>query len=78
MRPARFGLLFGLDREPRNYRDVAQQDLDQMRRFHLACLRRGVYLHYISPHHGFSAAHTVADIEATLNVMDDAAKEVER
>ncbi len=73
---ARFGLLFGLDREPRNYREVAQQDLEQMRRFHLACLRRGVYLHYVSPHHGFSGAHTVADIDVTLNVMDDAAKEV--
>jgi glutamate-1-semialdehyde 2,1-aminomutase len=71
---ARFGLLFGLDEEPRNYRDVAQQDMEMMRRFHLACLARGVYLHYVSPHHGYSSAHTMADIEETLNVMDDAAK----
>jgi len=69
---ARFGLLFGLDSEPHNYRDVARQDLMAMRRFHLACLERGVYLHYISPHHGFSSAHTPADIDETLNVMDDA------
>jgi len=73
---ARFGLLFGLDEEPRDYRDVARQDLDMMRRFHLACLRRGVYLHYLSPHHGYSSAHTMADVEETLNVMDDAAGEL--
>jgi glutamate-1-semialdehyde 2,1-aminomutase len=73
---ARFGLLFGLDAEPHNYRDVARQDMDKMRRFHLACLKRGVYLHYISPHHGHSSAHTMADIEETLNVMDDAAAEI--
>jgi len=71
---ARFGLLFGLDKEPRNYRDVAKQDMEMMRRFHLACLERGVYLHYVSPHHGYSSAHTIADIEETLNVMDDAVK----
>ena len=40
--------------------------------FHLACLERGVYLHYISPHHGYSSAPTVADIDETLNVMEDA------
>jgi glutamate-1-semialdehyde 2,1-aminomutase len=73
---ARFGLLFGLDEEPRNYRDVARQDLDLMRKFHLACLRRGVYLHYVSPHHGYSSAHTMADIEETLDVMDRAAREL--
>jgi glutamate-1-semialdehyde 2,1-aminomutase len=71
---ARFGLLFGLDEEPKNYRDVARQDMEKMRRFHLACLERGVYLHYVSPHHGYSSAHTTADVEETLNVMDDAAK----
>ena len=73
---ARFGLLFGLEREPRNYRDVARQDLDVMRRFHLACLQRGVYLHHVSPHHGYSSAHTLADIDETLDVMDDAAREL--
>jgi glutamate-1-semialdehyde 2,1-aminomutase len=69
---ARFGLLFGLDEEPLSYRDVAMQDLEMMRRFHLSCLKRGVYLHYVSPHHGYSSAHTVADIELTLDVMDQA------
>ncbi len=73
---ARFGLLFGLDEEPRNYRDVARQDLKKMGAFHLACLQRGVYLHYVSPHHGYSSAHTEADIDQTLDVMDQAAREI--
>jgi len=73
---ARFGLLFGLDAEPRNYRDVARQDLDMMQRFHVACLRRGVYLHFVSPHHGYSSAHTLDDIERTLEVMDAALAEI--
>jgi glutamate-1-semialdehyde 2,1-aminomutase len=72
----RFGLLFGLDAEPRNYRDVAKQDLGKMAAFHLACLKRGVYLHHLSPHHGYSYVHTMADIDETLNVMDEAAAEV--
>ncbi len=73
---ARFGLLFGLDREPRNYRDISGQDMARMGAFHRACLRRGVYLHYQSPHHGFSSAHTMADIDRTLDVMDRAAAEI--
>ncbi len=65
----RFGLLFGLDEEPRNYRQVARQDLQKMGAFHLACLKGGVYLPYVSPHHGFSSAHTLPDIDETLDVM---------
>jgi glutamate-1-semialdehyde 2,1-aminomutase len=73
---ARFGLFFGLDEEPRNYRDVAKQDLKKMGAFHLACLKRGVYLHQPSPHHGYSCTHTLADIDETLDVMDRAASEI--
>jgi glutamate-1-semialdehyde 2,1-aminomutase len=73
---ARFGLLFGLDAEPHNYRDIAHQDLEMMKRFHRACLKRGVYLHCVSPHHGYSSAHTLGDIEETLDVMDQALEEL--
>ena len=38
----------------------------------IACLERGVYLHHVSPHHGFSSAHAMSDVEETLNVMEDA------
>ena len=73
---ARFGLFFGLEEEPRDYRAMAGQDVERMADFHLACLRRGVYLHHVSPHHGHSAAHSMADIEDTLAVMDEAAREI--
>jgi glutamate-1-semialdehyde aminotransferase len=55
---------------------MAQQDMEMMRLFHLACLRRGVYLHHVSPHHGYSTAHSPADIGETLDVMDTAIKEL--
>jgi glutamate-1-semialdehyde aminotransferase len=55
---------------------MAGQDMAAMAQFHLACLRRGVYLHHVSPHHGFSAAHTLSDIEETLDAMDQAAGEL--
>ena len=70
---SRFGLLFGLDEEPRNYRDVSRQDMTMMAKFNRACIHRGVYLHHVSPHHGYSSAHTMADIDETLDVMDQAA-----
>ncbi|MBN1685292.1 MAG: aspartate aminotransferase family protein [Spirochaetales bacterium] len=70
---SRFGLLFGLDEEPRNYRDVSRQDMAMMSTFIRGCINRGVYLHHVSPHHGYSIAHTIADIEETLDVMDRAA-----
>jgi glutamate-1-semialdehyde 2,1-aminomutase len=73
---ARFGLLFGLDYEPRNYRDVAKQDLSKTAIFHRACLARGVFLQHVSPHHGYSSEHTFADVDETLDVMDQAAAEV--
>lgn len=74
----RFGLLFGLEREPRNYRDAMERDQTTERRFLHACIERGLYLHAGSPHHGFTSAHTLADIDAMLNIMDDAAREVAR
>ena len=72
----RFGIYFGLDAEPHNYRDTLGQSKQMMERFHLACLRRGLYLHHWSPHHGFSSAHTAADIDEALDIMDRAAAEI--
>jgi glutamate-1-semialdehyde 2,1-aminomutase len=72
----RFGLLFGLDLEPRNYRDTLKQDVDMMGVFNLECLKRGLYLLHWSPHHGYSSAHTMADIEEALDVIDQVAKEI--
>jgi glutamate-1-semialdehyde 2,1-aminomutase len=72
----RFGLLFGLEHEPRNYRDAAGRDRAQERRFLHACLRRGLYFHPGSPHHGFSSAHTAADVDEMLDIADAAARDV--
>jgi len=69
---ARFGLLFGLEAEPTNYRQVAQQDLAMADKFSLACLDRGVFMAPRSPHHGFSSAHTLEDVDRTLDLMDQA------
>lgn len=65
-----------MNEEPRNYREAAPHDLALSNRFYQACLARGLYLHPGSPHHGFSSAHTLADIDETLQVIDDAAREV--
>jgi glutamate-1-semialdehyde 2,1-aminomutase len=71
---ARFGLLFGLDAEPRDYRQAARRDAGLEGRFVQGCLARGVYLHPGSPHHGFSSAHTEADVDRVLGVADDVAR----
>jgi glutamate-1-semialdehyde 2,1-aminomutase len=73
---ARFGLVFGVDAEPKNYRQAARHDLALSNRFYQASLERGVYLHPGSPHHGFSSAHTLADIDEALQLIDDAARAV--
>ena len=72
----RFGLLFGLEREPLNFRQAAARDRQTEQRFLSACVERGLYFHTGSPHHGYTAAHSPSDIETMLNVVDDAAREV--
>ena len=69
---ARFGLIFGLEDEPHNYRELARQDLALADRFHLACLEEGIFLAQGSPHHGYSSAHTLKDIDETLEAIDRA------
>ena len=73
---SRFGLLFGVDSEPLNYRDTLRQDMDMMSAFNIACLKRGLYMLHWSPHHGYSSAHSMKDIEESLDIIDQASKEV--
>jgi glutamate-1-semialdehyde aminotransferase len=72
---ARFGLLFGLERERRSYRDVACCDRELERRFYCVAFARGVYFHWVR-HHGSSAAHTQSDLERALTGIQAAAKAV--
>ena len=53
----RFGMYFGITEEVTNYRKAAQQNYAMQLKFIAGCIQRGVYFH-VSPHHGFSAAHT--------------------
>lgn len=72
---SRFSLLFGIEDEPRNYRDVANQDWDLSRRFYGEALSLGVYFHS-GWHHGFSAMHTRTELAAALERIEQAARRV--
>ncbi|MBI3457783.1 MAG: aminotransferase class III-fold pyridoxal phosphate-dependent enzyme [Candidatus Rokubacteria bacterium] len=75
---ARFSLLFGLEEEPRSYRQAAARfDRELARRFFAAALEEGVYFHY-GWHHGISAMHTAADIDEALEAIAAAARRVAR
>ncbi|MGZ8705618.1 MAG: aspartate aminotransferase family protein [Aeromicrobium sp.] len=70
---ARFSLLFGLDHEPHDYRDVQVHDKTLATRFYGYAMDEGVYFH-ASWHHGFSAAHTREDLGDALGRIDMAAR----
>lgn len=70
---ARFSLLFGIDVEPRSYRDVAVADRATELRFYGHALEEGVYLHH-GWHHGISAAHTDEDLADGLERLERAAR----
>jgi glutamate-1-semialdehyde 2,1-aminomutase len=71
----RFGMYFGLRSEVTNYRQAARQNRAMLLAFIAACIDRGVYFH-VSPHHGFSAVHTEADIDRALEGIEGAMFEV--
>ena len=78
---ARFGLYFGLDADEEvwDYNQVAAHDSNALKRFVRACLERGLYLHCYEMalgHHGFSTAHTLADVEWALERMESACAEL--
>ncbi len=67
----RFSFHFGLEQESWEYRDWARRDTDLELRFFKAAFKYGVYF-MRSPHHGFSWAHTEADLDEALNRIDAA------
>jgi len=71
----RFGMYFGVRDEVTNYRQAARKDRALEHAFIAACYRRGVYF-AVSPHHGFSAAHTQADMDRVLAAMAGAMEEI--
>jgi glutamate-1-semialdehyde 2,1-aminomutase len=71
----RFGVYFGIDAPVVNYRDSARQNTAQLLTFVRGCIKRGVYFH-VSAHHGFSAAHTEADLDRALEAIEGALADV--
>jgi glutamate-1-semialdehyde 2,1-aminomutase len=77
---ARFGLYFGFREEVRDYRETAKQDAALGIRFFAGMIERGVY--YCdsggkATHHGFSAAHTTADMDLVLQATEDTVKGIQ-
>lgn len=79
---ARFGIYFGVTGPVRNYQDAARIDGELGYKFVRACFERGLYFHNYGRlalgHHGFSAAHTLADINETLNRVESALQDMSR
>jgi glutamate-1-semialdehyde 2,1-aminomutase len=75
----RFGLYFGLDPQlpVTNYRSAARQNQAQLLTFVRGCIRRGAYFH-VSAHHGFSSAHTEADLDKALDAIEGALADVQQ
>ncbi len=74
---ARFGLYFGFTEEVRTYTDTAKQDAALGLRFFKGMAERGVYFcdgGGKPMHHGFSAAHTLADMDRVLQATEDTVK----
>jgi glutamate-1-semialdehyde aminotransferase len=73
---ARFGIHFGRTEPVTNYAETVGADRALAARFIRAAFDHGVYFHdygrLVTGHHGFSAAHTEADIDEALNRVDDA------
>ena len=72
---ARFGIMMGLEQEPVDYRDALLHRVDLMLEFIRQAAKGDVYFHDYGGkpcHHGFSAAHTRADLDQILGVMEDA------
>ena len=76
---ARFAIYFGVENteDDFDFRKVAaEQDRGMYKKFVTECLPRGLWFHDtagpVSPaHYGITIAHTEADIDATLERMDD-------
>src|SRR5262249_10877187 len=76
---ARFGIYFGVTEKVRSYRDALRHQREQMLRFVAAAIEHGVYFHDYGGaacHHGFCAAMTFAEVDATLPRLDAAPTQV--
>jgi glutamate-1-semialdehyde 2,1-aminomutase len=75
---ARFGVYFGVTEPVTNYRQALRVDRELERSFLSGCLARGLYFHDYghTMHHGFSSQHSLADIDETLNIIEDVLRSI--
>jgi glutamate-1-semialdehyde 2,1-aminomutase len=75
---ARFGLYLGITEPVVSYRQVALTNREMEIRFLKGCLSRGLYFHDYghTMHHGFSSQHSLADIDESLNIIEDSLRNV--
>jgi glutamate-1-semialdehyde 2,1-aminomutase len=75
---ARFGLYLGLTEPVTHYRQVARTNRAMEIRFLKGCLSRGLYFHDYghTMHHGFSSQHSLADIDESLNIIEDSLRQL--
>jgi len=74
---ARFDVLLGRRTPALRYEDTFCHDKELMLKIIRGCWERGVYFHDYggaTVHHGYSVQHTVEDIDAALNVLEDVLK----
>ncbi|HUG90492.1 MAG TPA: aminotransferase class III-fold pyridoxal phosphate-dependent enzyme [Planctomycetaceae bacterium] len=72
---SRFGVIFGTREPVTSYRQSLCHSKEQMLEFCRETTARGVYFHDYGGaacHHGYSLAHTEAEIEAVLGTVEDA------
>lgn len=76
---SRFGICFGTREPVRCYRESLVHNPKTMLAFCRETAQRGVYFHDYGGgpcHHGYSSAHTPADIDIVLNVVEDSLKAI--
>jgi glutamate-1-semialdehyde 2,1-aminomutase len=69
-----FGIYFGLEKEPVNYRDIAENfESDTILKFYKETFKQGLYFADYGgapAHHGFSSMHNMDDIEECLDKIE--------
>jgi glutamate-1-semialdehyde 2,1-aminomutase len=75
---ARFGIYWGATEPLTSYRQVVNTNRAMEVAFLKGCLARGLYFHDYghTMHHGFSAQHSAADVDETLNIIEDVLREL--
>jgi len=69
-------ILFGVTERLNDFRDNFKVDKVRYQRFREECLQRGVWFHPFRGRFYTSAAHTDADVDQTLSVVDEALSEM--